>query len=234
MSMTTQAKLLRVLETHHVFRIGCLRSIHVDVRFIAATNRDPHALIREHRFRADLYFRLNGITVTIPPLRERKSEIAALAVAFARHAAATFGRPQVRITDDALARLARYEWPGNVRELKHVIERGVLFCSTDELGVAELEMFEPRLREDARAPADAEAAVGAESARSSAVADELHTLGTHMRTLQKQRILDALARAGGNQTRAAKLLGISRFQLMRRLADHGLERPRKRSAPMLP
>src|SRR5262249_19305076 len=125
----TQAKLLRVIETRQVLRVGGLKPRPIDVRFVAATNRDLEAEVARGAFRRDLYFRLNGISIVVPPLRERPAEISALAQLFLDRASGQTGRrPAPRLAPESMAPLQSYAWPGNIRELKNVIERAVLLC----------------------------------------------------------------------------------------------------------
>jgi DNA-binding NtrC family response regulator len=201
-----QVKLLRVLEARQVQAIGGLSPRAIDVRFIAATNRDLPAEVARGAFRQDLYFRLNGISLTIPPLRERVSEIDGLAAQFLAQALAQSTPPRaLKLSSEVLAGLRRYAWPGNVRELRNVIERAVLLCAGD---VIELE----HLSLPASSPLDPL------RAQPQAVAS----------SPERQRILDALAEAAGNQKLAAQKLGISRGTLVSRLDEYGIPRPRKR------
>ena len=126
-SLSLQAKLLRAIETRQVTRVGATKPRSVDVRFVAATNRDLEEEVEAKRFRQDLYFRLNGISLTIPPLRERTDEIAALALLFLERVARPLGVPRRRCRPRR-ARLAAYGWPGNIRELRNVMERALLLC----------------------------------------------------------------------------------------------------------
>ena len=198
-----QAKLVRVLERREVQRIGTTLAREVDVRFIASTNRDLRALVAEGAFREDLYFRLNGITIDIPPLRERQSEIEGIARVLLTKACADAGRPLLDLGRDAIARLESYEWPGNVRELKNAIERAVLLSAGDSI--------------DANAvPAGEHVGDAAAGAR----------LRQDLATFERQRIAEALERCAGNQTKAAQLLGISRRTLVSRLGEYNLPRPR--------
>ncbi len=196
-----QVKLLRVLEERSVMRVGGVESRPIDVRFVAATHRDLEARIAEGAFREDLYFRLNGATLVIPPLRERTDEIEPLARAFAAEVAQEMSHASApELSREALDALRAYRWPGNIRELRNVIERAVLLAGDAPIAHGHLPM------EKLRAPgADKNAPPAAE----------------------KQRIMDALAQCGGNQTRAAKLLGISRRTLVKRLDQHGIARPLK-------
>jgi len=200
MPLAMQAKLLKVLEDREVRRVGGLRAKKIDVRILSATNRDLEDESRRGAFRADLWFRLNGIALTVPPLRERADEIAGLARGFL----AQIGAPP-DMTPEALAALQSYSWPGNIRELRNAIERAALIAAGAPiapehlpLGKVRTALFPARAMPEP-APADAE----------------------------KERILDALAKCGGNQGRASALLGISRRTLVTRMSRYGLPRPRQ-------
>ena len=212
--LAMQAKLLCVLETREVTRVGALRPRQVDVRFLAATNRDLAALVREGGFRQDLYFRLNGISLTLPPLRRRPSEIEPLASAFAAGACREAGRAELPISSEARAWLAAHSWPGNVREMRNVMQRAVALCTGDTIEVHHLA---PELAFEAPPPTTRRAASAPlrDAARSAADA------------VERQRIAETMERCGGNQTRAAKLLGISRRTLVTRLSEYGFARPLK-------
>src|SRR5260221_3213062 len=136
--LTVQAKLLRVLENQEITRVGGLRSRRVDVRIISATNRDLATQVRSGAFRQDLFFRLNGITLTVPPLRARRGEIAPMAMEFIQETCRHAGRPVLAIADDALAFLEHQSWPGNVRELRNTIERAVTLCTGDRIDIRHL------------------------------------------------------------------------------------------------
>ena len=198
-----QAKLLRVLERREVQRVGSATPRNVDVRFIASTNRDLRMLVAEGAFREDLYFRLNGITIEIPPLRERQPEIEAIARDLLAKACVEAGRAPLDLGREAVARLESYEWPGNIRELKNAIERAVLLSS----GAA----IDPQA-----VPAGEHVGDAAAGAR----------LRQDIATFERQRIVEALERCAGNQTKAAQLLGISRRTLVSRLGEYNLPRPR--------
>jgi two-component system response regulator AtoC len=213
--LATQAKLLGVLENREVLRLGSLKPRAVDLRLLAATNRDLDAFVREGRFRADLHFRLNGVTVTIPPLRERALEIPELASLFLERACARSGRRAPRLSEAAVTALARQPWPGNVRELRNTIDRAVALCTTDEilpehLAMPNLSALTERPPPPPLAPPPATAGLWGET-----------------EALERQRVLEALERCGGNQTQAAKLLGISRRALINRLELYDVARPRK-------
>jgi len=203
-----QAKLLRALENQEIYPLGGSRPRHVRARFVSATNRNIEALVASGGFRADLYFRLNGITLRIPSLRERPHDIEALAVEFVGCAARSLGRPEPRIAPAALAWLKTQPWPGNIRELKNRIECACLLCGGGPIEINHL------------AP-DAGAEANPSAPRSPCLWSEFESI-------ERRRILEALESCDGNQTRAAARLGISRRTLINRLDDYGVERPRKR------
>jgi two-component system, NtrC family, response regulator AtoC len=217
MPLTTQAKLLRVIEDSQLRRVGGLKQRSIDVRFVAATNIDIEARIESGLFRRDLFYRLNGVTLMIPPLRERIVEVAPLATLFIERAWHRDSRPP-RLAPETLELMKSYSWPGNVRELKYTIERAVLVCGQ---GPILPEHLPDKLRAlagtlQARSPVD----VLVEQP-TPPPADE-HGLD------EERRLVEALDRAGGNQTIAARLLGISRRTLVNRLNIHNhIERPRK-------
>ena len=212
-----QSKLLRALEERKVMRVGARTEREIDVRFVAATNRDPELEIERGTFRQDLYFRLNGISLTIPPLRERTLEIPHLARMFLARARAEHAAQAKSIAGSTLALLAAYSWPGNVRELKNVIDRGAVLCQGDELLP---EHLPPKLLDTA-----ARTSTSAPPAREGSAPPPP---APHLTADGRQAILDALDRCAGNQTRAAELLGISRRTLVTRLDDFDIPRPRKR------
>jgi DNA-binding NtrC family response regulator len=223
--MSIQVKLLRVLEERKVLRVGGLAPRAIDVRFLAATNRDLEHEVAQGRFRQDLYFRLNGVALTIPPLRARLGELPALAVGFLRDAAERAGQAEPpAISPAALQLLREYPWPGNIRELRNVMERAALLCTGRTITLEHLPV--EKMRDPRRAPVRTAPARHAEppplpppepARRGRADAEE-----------EKQRILDALAQAGGNQTDAARLLGMSRRTLINRVIAYNLPRPRKK------
>jgi two-component system, NtrC family, response regulator AtoC len=221
--MTIQVKLLRVLEDRRVTPVGGLSARPIDVRFIAATNRDLTAAVASGTFRQDLFFRLDGISLFIPPLRERRGEIAALAALFAARFAEALQRPRApEIAPETMAALTRHAWPGNVRELRNVMERAVVLCDGDVLRPEHLAL-------DPRPPAAAAGATAPIAAASEPVAaDEPADLQREMSELERRRILDALDRCAGNQTQAAALLGMPRRTFVARLGAYGVPRPRKK------
>jgi two-component system response regulator AtoC len=213
MPLSVQAKLLRVIEQREVMRVGDVRPRKIDVRFIAATNRNLEEEVKAGRFRQDLYFRLNGISLLVPPLRERTAEIPELARAFAAQAARRMGKPAPQLTTESVQLLLRYGWPGNIRELKNVMERAVLLAPDAILSPEELplEKMSSTLM-PAKGPPDGPAAP---AGRGDAEEED------------RRRILGALEACAGNQTLAARSLGISRRTLINRLDAFGLPRPRK-------
>jgi len=210
LSPSLQAKLLRVLETKKVTRVGGTQPIAVDVRIVAATHRDLAADVRAGTFRQDLYFRLNGITVTVPPLRERREDIPELARRFAARTAAAMGLPVPMFTAAALAKLGRHPYPGNVRELRNVVDRACALSPGPTLD-AEHVLFDETT---AASPSDDPPLDG--------------SLKERLAAEEKRRILDALDASGGNQTKAAETLGMPRRTLVARLSDYGLTKPRKK------
>jgi DNA-binding NtrC family response regulator len=217
LSPAVQAKLLRVLEERKVMRVGSVEPRAIDVRFVAATNRDLKAEAEAGRFRSDLYFRLNGISLRIPPLRERPSEIEPLARRFAAGMAREGARLDIR--DDAIELLLAHSWPGNVRELRNAMERAAVLASA---GPITPEHLPEEIVEGARSRS-AHAAHGEVSSGSSD-----GPLQNEMEALEKRRILEALEKCDGNQTKAADLLGMPRRTFVKRLDAYGISRPRKK------
>ena len=211
--LPAQAKLLRVLESGELLRVGSVRPQTVDVRFVSATNRDLQSEVARGRFREDLYFRLAGATIAVPPLRERPAELAALTSAFVAAVSAQLERTTPSVSDMALAKLRAYAWPGNIRELKNVVERAVLRSDGDSIKVEDLppEVCSPGPRRLSPYPGSSAAAPTLAGAR----LDE------------RERILAALSDCHGNQTRAAEMLGMPRRTLVAKLGVYGLPRPRK-------
>jgi DNA-binding NtrC family response regulator len=202
LSLSAQAKLLRVIETKIVTRVGGLRARPVDVRFVAATNRDLSAAIAEGKFREDLWFRLNGIELHVRPLRARTAEILPAARQFLAEQAVRDHLPVAIITEAAENALLDQAWPGNFRELRNVIERAALICNGGRIELGDL-LLGDRGERDAPEP-------------DSSVRPERH------------QIVEALSMCAGNQTRAARMLGMSRRTLITRLETLGIARPRTR------
>jgi transcriptional regulator with GAF, ATPase, and Fis domain len=220
--LSVQVKLLRVLEDRAVLPVGGLKPRPIDVRFIAATNRDLAHEVERGRFRQDLFFRLDGVTLELPPLRERTDEIAGLARSFVAVAWRSLGHLEVPapvISAAALDRLVAHPWPGNIRELRNVIERATLLCQGGPIEPVHVLLGTPRRIAITRElpPLRLPSLVGRPRATRSP--DE------------KARVVDALARCDGNQTHAAKLLGISRGALIGMLERYEIARPRRRARP---
>jgi transcriptional regulator with GAF, ATPase, and Fis domain len=225
MPLPAQAKLLRAIETREIVRVGGVKPRPVDVRFVSATNRDLEALVEARSFRRDLYFRLNGISVTVPPLRERAGELEGMARRFVAEFGRTLGRGEVTLSAAALATLRKQSWPGNVRELRNVIERAVLLSDGAEIRPEHLSLGAPPAPTSSAsldAIPEIEAELEEEAPHSGA------SLSEDMRAIERKRILDALEQCAGNQTRAAEKLGITRRALIHRLETYGVPRPRKR------
>ena len=207
LSVGVQAKLLRVIEDRRVQRVGAVEAKPVDVRFVAATHRDLEAEVAAGRFREDLYYRIAAIVLEVPPLRDRPSEIEALARGFADAAAAALGRTVPIISDDALASLLAHDWPGNVREMRNAVERAVLLADDT---IRPEHLFGPRGR------------------RGDTSTQTIHAATPDGGGDERGRIMAALEQCAGNQTRAAELLGMSRRTLVKRLVDYDIRRPKRR------
>jgi two-component system response regulator HydG len=206
----TQVKLLRALQSREIERVGDNRPVRVDVRLVAATNADLDARVRKGAFREDLYFRLKVVTIRMPPLRERKSDVRLLAEHFRRLYSERHGRTTTGFTPDAMRLLAAYDYPGNVRELENLVEAAVVLTDAPEIGTAALpvELGGAQRLEDLpehdviRIPA-----------------------GTPLPEAEKTVILDTLKRTGGNKTAAARILQIGLRTLYRKLEEYGVSAP---------
>lgn len=253
MPMSVQVKLLRVLEERQVWRVGSVRSRAIDVRFVAATNRDLDADIVSGRFRQDLYFRLNGMTVHIPPLRERTEEIEDLARGFIADSCKHHNVPRPELSEEVTDLLLRYTWPGNIRELRNVIERAVILASDGVIRSEHLPLEKMTATISTRitpsTPPKPVTSVNTAAATimpgpretPAPVSFPEHstnsplTLGDRLKRdvqeVERHHIIDALSRCGGNQTRAAQELGISRRTLISRLETYGIPRPLKDRRP---
>jgi transcriptional regulator with GAF, ATPase, and Fis domain len=221
-----QAKLLRVLEERRVRRVGGREVRDIDVRFVSATNRDLEAESHRGAFRLDLYYRLNGITLAIPPLRERTAEIRGLAVAFAERIAERLGQVRPELSTEAIAYLEAQPWPGNIRELKNAVERAVVLADAVRIEPA-------HFGAGGGAGAGAAARAGASGTAGAPLSSEPRPgassgeLKSELEAIEKKRILEALERAGGSQRKAAQLLGMARGTLLARLDAYGVPRPKK-------
>ena len=216
MTPSLQVKLLRVLQEGTFVPVGDTVTRHVDVRVIAATNRDLRAMVKEGSFREDLYYRLNVINLVVPPLRERRRDIPLLVEHFLGRAARDVARgaPVKRLTEEALRRMLAYRWPGNIRELENEVERLVVLSGREEAIGAEL--LSPRIRGEAGGGGDVPRV--AESDLQSA-----------LETLERRMLLEGLRRTGWNKSQTARDLGISRRNLIRKVDRYDLEAHRERS-----
>jgi transcriptional regulator with PAS, ATPase and Fis domain len=218
MPLAIQVKLLRVLEERQVLRLGGTRHRPIDVRVLSATNRNLEQAVEAGDFRRDLFFRLDGITLEIPPLRERQSEIEPLARRFAVLAAQRLGAKRDPEIDAAVyERLRGYQWPGNIRQLRNVMERAVVLSDGDPITV-DLLPVDTYVGPAPKPPTPADGRLPAVDLDAGANEDD-----------DRARIAAALEQCAGNQTRAAALLGISRRTLVTRLREYKLPRPRKRA-----
>ena len=221
-SLGMQAKILRVLQERELLRVGGTEAIKVDVRIIAATNKNLERLLKEGKFREDLYYRLNVIPIVCPPLRERREDIKELALHFMRKASPAAGREARSISPEALEALEAYDWPGNVRQLDMAIERAVLLGEGERV---ELRDLPPEVVE--RHPEPVLAAgprSGAGGAAARAAASPLIPEGS-WEEHEKAKIIEALQRTNWNITKAAQLLGMTFRTLQYRLEKFGIKRP---------
>src|SRR5437773_11869413 len=209
---STQVKLLRVLSEERAFeRVGGNQTLRADVRLIAATNNNLEQLVREGKFRDDLFFRLNVVRITMPPLRERKEDIPILVRGFLRHFCKQNNKPLLDLAPDAMDALLTYDWPGNVRELRTAIEHGVVMATGPKITLRDLPMA-VRHAATAKLPAGISA--------TQAFAEKTSPLDLH--ETEKKLIAQALAATNGNVTAAAKKLGISRRTLHRKINEMNL------------
>ena len=216
MPLKMQAKLLRVLETGEVVRLGSNEPRKTDVRLVSATNKDPRELIKRGEFREDLYFRINGAHVAIPPLRDRREDIPRIV----QHAVAKFAaqmaanRPTPEVTDAALMRLTAYDWPGNVRQLLNVVQNMVVMAMSEDGGKGTARLDVRHIPEDVRTGETD--SVGDSASATASLA------GTSLEQIEKRAIRETLRLTAGNREQAAKLLGIGERTLYRKLKDYGL------------
>jgi DNA-binding NtrC family response regulator len=210
-SLGIQVKLLRVLQEREFERVGSGQTHRVDVRVIAATNRDLKQMVVAGQFREDLYYRLNVINLTLPSLRERPTDIPALAMHFLKHYATENGKGVARFSDEALAQLASHSWPGNVRELENVIERAVVLADGESI---ELSHLPPELVQVARR------------------GGVPNVPGATMDELERYAILKTMESVGGSASRAAEILGISVRKVQYKLQEYSAA-PKGRGAPAL-
>jgi DNA-binding NtrC family response regulator len=206
MSPALQAKLLRAIEEKEVIRVGGSQVIKVDVRIIAATNRDLAARVAEKAFREDLFYRLNVFNITVPPLRERRDDIPKLADHFLKEVSRESDTAQKRLSPEALKTLLAYRWPGNVRELRNAMETASLVAPADTIGPGDL----PPGIAGETIPPSPEGPIPLPAPRT-------------LEEIERDAIRAALAETGGNKTQAAKILGIDRKTLRRKLEEHAIE-----------
>jgi transcriptional regulator with PAS, ATPase and Fis domain len=200
MPLELQSKLLRVLEHGEYRRVGSVQDEKVDIRVIAATNRDLAAEVKKRRFRADLYYRLNVLSIVLPPLGERIEDIPLLTRHFLENSRVAFTGKK-RLTADTLRCLEAYEWPGNIRELANVVERAIILSGTQ--AALRPEHLPPDIRNARRHPAQ-------------------RLQGRSLEEAEKEAIAAALAASGGHKTRTAAILGIARITLREKMAKYGL------------
>jgi len=205
MPLDMQVKLLRFLETREVMRVGGTSTLQLDVRLIAATNRDLEEAVAQQKFRTDLYYRLKVVTLMVPPLRERREDIALLVWYYLQKFIDEHHKSPLSISPEALDTLVRYSWPGNVRELKNLIENLVVFAR-DPLLTAE------------NLPEEIRKTPGLSSSES--VTDLFENLNIDV--LERQAIVRALEKTGGNRSKAADLLGMGLRTLQKKLKDYGM------------
>jgi DNA-binding NtrC family response regulator len=208
MTPQLQAKVLRFLEEKAFRRVGGSGDIHVDVRVIAATNRNLEELVQTGKFRDDLYYRLNVLRVEVPPLRARQDDVSLLAQHFIETFSKEFKRPVHGMSRQAEAALKAYAWPGNVRELRNLVERAMLLCEGEMLQPADF---------DSLHTARAQSLTGQAGFM-------LPAEGVNLEEVEKSLVIQALERAGGNQTRAAAMLGLHRDQIRYRVEKFGLKK----------
>jgi DNA-binding NtrC family response regulator len=207
MPLDMQVKLLRFLETREIMRVGGASRVQLDVRLIAATNRDLEQAVEQEKFRKDLYYRLKVVTLSIPPLRERRADIPLLAWYFLETFAREHDKPTPEISPEAMDVLVRYSWPGNVRELRNLIENLVVFARQPNLVLSDLPT---ELREAAETGDIAES-------KAQGLFEDLN-----MDVIERQAIVRALEKTGGNRGKAAELLGIGLRTLQKKLKDYGM------------
>ena len=216
MPLELQAKLLRVLQDQVVERLGSLRSIHCDVRIVAATNQDLQQRVKDSKFREDLYFRLAVFPIRIPPLRERKNDILPLAEHFLVRYGRTMGRQGLKLSPASQNDLANYPWPGNVRELENAIQRALLLSDGEMIEPADIELHGSQVPAQTASPAPPTALDGTALAY---VLDQESTASgaQDMDSIEREHILKVLKQVGGNRKEAVNILGLSERALRYKL-----------------
>ncbi len=219
---STQVKLLRAIGERTIERLGSNKAISIDVRVVAATNKNLMEMVQEGTFRDDLYFRLNVVSIQMPPLRERKEDIVLLVDSFLDEFCRENNKSRMELTTDALQRMLEYNWPGNVRELRTAVEHGVVMCSSGKIGIRHLPPFlrEPTGNEMLLLPSSSVAARAADAKPSAPAALPNDTfVDLNLENMERRYIRVALERTDGNRTEAAKLLGISRRTMQRKIKE---------------
>jgi two-component system, NtrC family, response regulator AtoC len=201
-----QAKLLRVLEEKAFRRVGGLQDIKVNVRVIAATNRNLEEEVKAGRFRRDLFYRLNVLPIMLPPLRQHSEDVPALVAFYIDSFNREFRKSVKGVSPSAMKQLQSYGWPGNIRELRNAVERAMLLANGDWLEAADFPLATP-------------------AAAAGDVGFQLPAPGVNLEALEQSLVIQALERCGGNQTRAATLLGMNRDQIRYRIEKYGLAKP---------
>jgi DNA-binding NtrC family response regulator len=230
LSPAAQAALLRVLETKRFSRVGSAREIEVDTRIVAATHRDLEAMVEAHTFRADLYYRLNTMTLKVPPLRERKDEIAPLAKAFLAQTVENWNTSARDFAPETMRLMTAYRWPGNVRELRNVIERAAVICTTSQLEPEDLPE-RVRTQDESPEPVHAGSPLSVEERVSTMrTFEELSSVPfrDRIRDYEVKLITDALDAAHGNQSRAAEILRMPLRTLVHKIRSYNLKKTYKR------
>ncbi|MDI9431280.1 MAG: sigma-54 dependent transcriptional regulator [Planctomycetota bacterium] len=205
MPLTMQAKLLRVLEDGMVIPVGSNKAISVDVRIISATNHSLNSLIEQNKFREDLYFRIKGVNISLPALRERQEDIPLLVRHFLQEAAEEIGSEVRGISDAAMHILTAHDWPGNIRQLKNVVRTMVVMCDRDRLDVQDIPPDIARRRQ-----------------LTGGTAAPANLAGVSLNDLEKKAILDTLTKTEGNREKAARILGIGERTLYRKIKEYNL------------
>jgi DNA-binding NtrC family response regulator len=224
MSPSMQARLLQAIELREVRPVGAVRSRPIDVRFISATNVDIEAAVARGAFRGDLMYRLNTLTLAVPPLRERRDEIEALVRTFVAQACRDMGRETIGVSAEVMESLQGYRWPGNIRELKNAIDRAVALCDGTVILPEHIDLAQKR------SAADPYLALGGQEAARPAGPRprmQLPPLDDPAEEAEREKILDALDACAWSQTRAAEMLGISRRTLVTKLERYGIPRPQR-------
>ena len=209
MPVQLQVKLLRVLQERKLQRLGGVGSIPIDVRIVAATNKNLEEQVKSKQFREDLFYRLHVIHIELPPLRERAEDIPHLAALFIKDISQRIGKPVRGVTEEALAVLTNYQYPGNIRELENIIERAIILCDAEELSENDFPLQRERVRQE-----------HGETPKS--------VKSGSLRELEREAVVNALLRHEGKRQPAADELGITRRTLLNKIKEYGIEAKEKR------